>query len=70
MTEVVRYEHFVPGFGGEREVANFWIAGPLKAIEARARRENGPDGHKPSGFELLLAIGIAVGAIATVFTLL
>lgn len=68
--DVVRYEHFATGFDGERQVAAFWIAGPLKAIEARSRRQRDPGGHKPSGFELLLAVGIAIAAIALVFTLI
>lgn len=70
MIEVTRYEHFKPGVDGEREVATFWIAGPLKAIEARAWRENEPDGPQTSGFELLIAIGIAVVAITMVFKFL
>jgi hypothetical protein len=70
MNEVARYECFAPGFEGERTVSRFWLLGSLKSIERRAKRENDPDGHKPSGFETMLAIAIAVSAIALVATLL
>lgn len=70
MDDVARYEWFAPGSNGEREVAAFWIAGSLSTIERRAKRENGPDGKKPSGFELLVAACIAIAAIGTTFLLL
>ncbi|AEQ51032.1 hypothetical protein [Pelagibacterium halotolerans] len=70
MDDVARHEWFVAGTTGEREVAAFWIAGSLKKIEERARREHGPDGQRPTRFELMLALCIAVGAIGTAFLLL
>ena len=66
MDEAARYEWFAPGFQGEREIAAFWLVGPLKSLERRSNRENGPDGHKPSGLELLIALTIGVSALAVV----
>ncbi|WP_417580882.1 hypothetical protein [Pelagibacterium sp.] len=70
MDEVARYEWFAPGPHGQREVAAFWIAGSLSKIEQRAKREHGPDGNKPSGFELIVAACIAIAAIGTTLLLL
>ena len=70
MDDVARYEWFTPGAVGEREVAAFWIAGSLKKIEQRAKRENDPDWPKPSRFELILAACIAIAAIGTTLLLL
>lgn len=70
MNEVSRYEWFAPGVQGQRQVSAFWIAGSLKKLEQRAKRENDPDGQKPSRFELILAGCIAIAAIGTTFLLL
>ena len=68
--DVARYEWFTGGADGERKVAAFWLVGRLKGIERRARREKGPEGQRPSGFEVFLAFAIAIGATVAVLTLL
>lgn len=70
MEDIARYETFTPHFDGEREVALFWIAGPLKGLERRAERENGPEGKKPNRIELLIAMTIGLAALMLVNTLL
>lgn len=70
MDDIARYEIFTADPTGERETGAFWIAGSLKSLEHRARRENGPAGRGPRRTELVLSFSITMATTATLAMLL